>query len=486
MRLKTFFSVITLGVLSAACIGVGLASNKAPIEAKADADTWMVNFSLDAKEMIGYDGFDFGSMKAHTFTNGVGNDKYFDMYPISAGSQYFQVNATFPDGYTYDRVQFKFMQGAAEKWSTPYSVSGSKASHPAQVWANFGESWSGDNWDIDLGTQTDLYFKDGDTTYDFEPDVAAKRFIASNVIVDGSKYYTLRYHQSWDFAGPTLTDEGKTAFTNVQTAWCSIKAGTYDFILKNNNDDGGVITVKKYDSAFVSVYLVNLAEDAYIYTYGDGGYEGYGSFPGKQLSTLRDTDKKAHEVEGELKFQGNDWPIWRLDLDIGYPTADHLIVHYDDTDTQTANMLLVEGSAYWWSDDDNYHNDNAGAAIAFLLDAEEIRLAATDDSICNISKSDAEDLVDRYNKLSDDVRHTYIDTTTVNTYKRDKTPGTEDVNYKDIMGQLGIIAEMDVAAAMMMPTSNSASNYLTVVIVFVGAGLVFGIAVIAAKKKKEK
>ena len=222
MKFRKLFSVIGLGLFAMATVGASafaLKNNEAK-RAEADADTWMIHFSLDSKEIAGY--MDEGSMWLQTFTEGVGNAKWFQMYPISEGSRYFAVNATFPESYTYNRIQYKFSQVGTEKWGVPYNTTASKAEHSPIIYSTFG-SWAGDDWTFSVNSFGSISAEYDDVAYELVEDVANQRFIARDFVCDGSDYYTFYYRVSWDFAEALLTTSSKEHFTTLSTSWCSMK-----------------------------------------------------------------------------------------------------------------------------------------------------------------------------------------------------------------------------------------------------------------------
>ena len=224
--------------------------------------------------------------------------------------------------------------------------------------------------------------------------------------------------------------------------WYMDGSGTFDFILSNSG-----FKMRKHVDDYYAVYLVGVDADVWVYTFGESGYKQFGDFPGTQLSAIAGKS----DVKGDLHFQGSDFGLWTLDVHIGYPTADHMILSYKNeygvVANQTADMLLVPESAYYFSDIEDYYNDDASAALNFLSYAEEYRLGATDESVCNISSSNAALIVNKYNHLSDDQREIYVDTTTVNTHKRDGSEGKEYVSYRVVMEQIALIAGVNLAGS---------------------------------------
>ena len=495
MKIKRLFSAIGLGLFALASVGAGLLSAKPKAEpVKADADTWMIHFSLNSKEIAGY--MDADSMWVQTFTEGVGNSKWFQMYPIESGSKFFAVNATFPDSYSFDRVQYKFSQGGVEKWGVPYSLSFSKSSYARMVYSNFW-GWSGDDWSFTLNYYAEIYADYNDVTTTLVEDVANKRFIGTGLVSDESDYYTLYYHSSWDLTGPTLTDSSKGYFTAVNDSWCSMKAGTYDIILKNNNDDNGIIEVKKYETE-VDTYIYYITETAEatpnnIYAYG--GCEQFGAWPGTAITSV--TGVVDVFADGVIHFEGVNQKIYKIPVTTGYPDGDSgIIFNYNGDESKTKNNIIAPHAGYYFSTDteDNYVGP-AGDAIEFLLDAEAIRNAVTahDDikqySVCGISSGDAADICNAYNALNNTAKQNVVRTKAL-TYKRDGTDGSEMVTYKDILIELSKKCEIDVGLSSGVNSlftfglDNSSAFIVVVSVVVVLSLTSIGILLVIKKRKQ--
>ena len=468
MKLKRLFSVIGLGLFAAVSAGAGVALSSKPKveEAKADTNTWMVNVSFYAKDLIEHEGFDPNSLYFHTYTDGVGNDKYFQMFPLKSGSQYFSVNAAFPDGYSFNRVQFKFTETSGEKWAAPYSTTMSKGTHSSQIYCTFGSWNEGIDWTFSCNTTSNLYIEiedqigDDDGEYYFEEDVAHNRFIARDVYSNGGAktYYTIYYRVSWNYAQMTLTDvdadrdNPNSNFTYVTTAWCQLKEGTYDVILKNDNSGNGILEFKKHkDTDTVYIYYVledNVPTNDYIYSWG--GNEQFGSWPGTQIRSVVGVEEVTGN--GVLHFQGSETPklIYKIPVKTGYPIGDSQFKFNNNDTMETAARPISNHHAYWWDGD---ANGLAGYSIEFLIEVEAKRNAVEahgdikDYSVCGISKSDAESIVSTYQSLGTYMQQTYIDCTTVLTYKRDGSEGNELVTYRAVIEELAKKAEIDLSGS---------------------------------------
>ena len=151
---------------------------------------------------------------------------------------------------------------------------------------------------------------------------------------------------------------------------------------------------------------------------------------------------------GVIHFQGGDTAklIYKIPVTIGYPSGDTTFMFNNGSgDYKSEERALVDGAAYWWT---GIPNTDAGEAIEFLAFAEDIRNHAEDTSVCNISAANAALIVNGYNALDDSLAATYIDGTTVYTYRRDGESGNELVSYRVVVEQLGKIANIAVDGAV--------------------------------------
>ena len=491
MKVKRLFSVMGLGFFAAVAAGVGafaLKESKAePV--KADADTWMMHFSLDAKEIAGY--MDEGSMYLQTYTDGVGNSKWFQMFPIKEGSEYFVVNATFPDSYTFDHVQYKFTQSSVDKWGTPYPISESKASHSKMLYSTHASvDWTGDNWNYSVNTYPEISAEYNSVEYCLEEDPANKRFIATDYVCDGSDYYTFYYRGGWAYAESTLTESSKKHFSYLSTEWCNMKVGTYDIILKNNNDDGGIVEIKKHEAASESYiyYVTNSASQTGDYIYSWGGSMQFGSFPGTSIVALVSANK-AEEVttNGVLHFQGGETAklIYKIKVTTGYPTGDSMFMFNNGTSEYKSDEREIEfNNAYWWT---GSANNDAAQALNFLVTAESFRNGAADYSVCNIAEGNAKTLVNMYNGLSEDQRKIYVDTSTVYTWA-DKTKTSQTmISYKDVVETLGVIGKTAVvgSARTTFGNENTFNSTTLIIIVSVISVSVIGCLTLVVFKRRK-
>ena len=476
MKIKRLFSVLGLALFGFASVGAGvLAAPKKSVEpAVADEpDTWMINISADLRGIVEFDGFDSDSVWVQTFTEGVGDSKWFHMYPVRTGSMFYQVNASFPESYTYDRIQFKFSQGGVEKWGTPNDtvVTQSKDNDASQTYVTFAETWTGDNWNVHYSTSPGVHVQYNDVAYPLEPDIPNKRFIATDVISDGSDYFTCYYRQGWGDLLTVVTDHSKEVLGHVDAAWSNMPAGTYTVELKNNNGDNGVLDVIKHEAASDTyIYYVlenNTPTNDYIYAWG--GSEQFGIWPGKKITEIEGCEEVTRS--GVLHFEGSETAklIYRIPVSIAHPSDGDVYFKFNNNnDWESEQRTLKSEHAYWYTGAANY---DAAKAIEFLCAAEDIRNAAADYSVCNISVDDAKTIVNAYNALDSVVRTEYVDKTTVYTYKikaeeRTELEPNELVSYKKVVEKLGEIAGIEVVGSnIAIRKSNANFDSQTIIII---------------------
>lgn len=489
MKIKNIFSVIGLGLFAAVSVGAGVALAKSakaePVN--ADANTWMVRFQLDlgscspsspssvfpAENQV--DGVRFHYWGDGGVDETVRASKMFARFE----HDYYAINVSLADSQTINGAQWILEQrGIGDKYSIDITQFGdslvtslNKDTTVAGLQYQFDNVWTevnpGDwHWALlkDEGDFTTYYKADigvDEHTYPvLQKEPANNVFAIRNLTLSATDGVSFETENGVMFSSNCrgLLDAASLEFVGGdQPNWFWLYGGTYDIILASD-----CMKIRKHVDDYYAVYLIGVEDDVWVYTFGENGYEQFGEFPGTQLSAIAGKS----DVKGDLHFQGSDFGLWTLDVYIGYPKADHMILSYKNeygiVANQSADMLLVPESAYYFSDVEDYYNDDASAALNFLSYAEEYRLGATNESICNISESNAKLIVNKYNLLSDDQREIYVDSTTVNTHKRDGSEGKEYVSYRLVMEQISAIAGIDLEGGSGRNISSPIANATSV------------------------
>ena len=482
MKLKRLFSVIGLGLFAVTSVAAGvLAFAKGPkmeVAKADDPDDKMFTVIIDMGDAAGFDGFN--SPEVHCYDSSTSTfDKYQMLHKVTG--TYYTGTLTYRSAdQTIDTIEFLFKQGE-DKFSNSLSI------NPLPGTAcifSFGNTWTQDpsdgnryEWELtQSGTWNNLRFQyygsgDNNITASFVPDVATKSYKATfEIIQEGFDENDLGqiYFGQWGLGALRQSSIDKYTTDFSLNAFKFNFAGKFDIVIYDNYSDEGIMGIKLYSPSRESIYLVgsDITEDTRVYTFGESGYEEFGVFPGTPLKDIA----SAEEIHGDLKFQNEEYNIWHLELDMNYPKADHIILvqvnEHGVVGTQTADMLLVRGSAYWFSNDPEYHNDLAGASLKFLFEAEAIRKAATDQSVCEVPAEDATDIVNTYLSLGTFMQETYIDCTYVNTWKGDTKVEKEYVSYRAVIEELAEIADIDLSGTRHIDNKNYVNNAaLTITII---------------------
>ena len=259
---------------------------------------------------------------------------------------------------------------------------------------------------------------------------------------------------------------------------------------------GNLDLYAKYTSLVDDTYIYYVTGSTstttnYVYTFG--GDDQFGDWPGTKITDV----PGVQEVHGVMSFQGTSQNIYK----IPYATAasDTGIIIHTNNNSQTVNMSLVSHSAYWFITDsslEDYHNDDAGAALDLLLAVEAKRNAVTASgniaaySICGISASDAASLYNTYYALSSDIKTNYIHNSTTYTYDGLDKTNQVDVSFEDIMGQLRALAvagNQTVAGGSRVVNVLNNNHTNTIIIVL---AIVVGLSAVGTffllKKRKEQ
>lgn len=475
MKLKKLFSAIGLGLFAVASVSAGvLAFAKGPRMEMARADNpddKMFTVIIDMGDAAGYDGFN--SPEVHCYDAVGGSfDKYQMLHQVTG--TYYTGTLTYRSAdQSVDTIEFLFKQNSEDKFSTSLSVTPLPGTACRFAYNN---SWSQDpsqgnryEWELTKeGTWDNLrfqYYGSGlnNITASFEPNVADKSYKATFTIAqedfnpsDSGQIY----FGGWGLGA--LRQSSVDAYTTDFTlnSFNLAMAGQFDLIVRDNYSDSGIMELKFYSESREYIYLVgvNITEDTYVYTFGESGYKEFGNHPGTALKDI----VSAEEIHGDLKFQGEEYNIWRLEVNMYYPKADHIILsqlnEHGIVGTQTADMLLIRGSAYWFSYDEDYHNDLAGASLKFLFDTEAIRKAATDQSVCDVTTEQAEDIVSTYQSLGTFMQTTYIDCTYVNTWADETRTSKAYVSYRAVIERLAKIANINLTPSRDVDSKSYVNN----------------------------
>lgn len=487
MKVKNILSTISLSIVLGLGVFAGIALNKGEVkEAKAEGDDTMFTVVIDLADAVGYT--DFHRPEVHYYDSVSGTiDAYQDLHLLN-GTRYTTTLSFDSSTQTIDNIMFLFKQtGDEDKWSNSISFTPS-ANYVYHF--NFKNTWTGANWDVEQDAWNGLPRVRGDDIGDtnFTSNVANKTYKVT-VSLNPTKTYQV-FFGNWG-SGAFRQSSINNYLTEYSLNSFEVKAaGTYDIICFNEYSDGGIFEIIKHESTEKDIFLVGIEPNAYIYTFGRNGAGEFGAFPGKKLSEVINMYSRADIDLSDIKFEGADVNILMLvNVEMGYPDADHIIISYLNefgvVGNQTADMLLSPGSAYWFSNDNNYHNDDAGAALEFLRQAKGyLDNPGVDGSVCNLSSNNAKEIVNMYNALTDDVRY-YVDRTTYNTYKRDGSSGKEDVNFRIVMEQISEIANIALVGSNGLNTLPKVNNSIISLIVVISAiTTVSVIAFVIIKKKR--
>ena len=496
MKAKHVLASLGLTIMCGLGALIGLSHHNEAKVAKAESgDTWMFAAFFDASTIpAGYKD-QCSNFRFHVWGTNV--NETFTMHESGAEDLY-TVNCAFNDEQTVTGAQFIFYQTGdqnCDKYSTDQTFSYSSTSeyfgHMSWQFKN-DTSWPGGKWEA-TGQQFSramLYYYDEDDVYhttDFETDPIHNRFIFRNIVVDETnlnKGFDLLVRGQWNDGYDCIFNTDMCS--NGAGQWFKFaEEGTYDLIVHNEckikNEYKGIIEIKRHsdaDNRYIYYVLENnTPTNDYIYTWG--GSEQFGAWPGTKITLVSGVQEVTNN--GVFHFQGGDPKlIYKIPVTVGYPTGDDQFKFNNNDTMETAARPINGHSAYWWDGDPN---GEAGYAIDFLVEAEAIRNAAADYSVCNISKEDAASLVSTYLSLGQYMQETYIDCTTVLTHKKDGTTGEELVLYRDVMEQLAEIAEMSLSSPKTAKVSLNSSTTLIVIVTVASISLSVGVFFIVRRRK---
>ena len=504
MKLKSLLVAFGLAAATSFAIALGVSANQNAKPVHAEGETWMINASVDmGTYLTGLDGFDDSNLLFRCGMDGKGDWAEAKMYP-SGSPHVYNVNIAFGDAFAFNRIQVKFKQGEADKYSVAYSISGSKETHyQAYYLTASGEgvgAWEGDNWKVS-GNGCELGFEYDEVPFDITEDIPNRRFICSNVELENnySKYFNFYYRHSWNFLYDSLTNSAKEYIgASYADNWISFKtAGHYDIILKSDGADGGILDFKLRESSESYIYYVTQSSSAtedYIYTYGAD--EAFGAWPGTKVKSVPGVVELFGDSE-DFKFNHSSYDgsknrrVYKIPLTIGYPKDDHVIFNYyagpeNPSNSKTDNMIIEAGCAYFWTAVSNWRNPNDGIALDFITKVEAARKAAASESICSLTTEKAKELYDEYNALYAAPKN-IINQCELYTWTDNTKTAKANVSYGDVMNRIGIIGGVVVESAYVSVNfmENSNTTTFTVVAVIAGA-LAVGLGLFFVAKKTRR
>ena len=489
---------------------LGAKGNKAdPV--KAEGEKWMVTICFDNQvpELSGEWGYIENRKVNFWGTNVTYNESVREFH--STGRDFFYaVNVSFESNQSVSGLQINFTENGVKKESQDINLALDSTCNGRVYTFSFPESveWTDGKWSVTSNgfeIPSAKFGPSGDKVdRDFLPDPNTESYYIKDLEVDltGGAYYANfdpfsfslhNWNDTYNVIRQSASYFSEYFYNWYGEAWIEFKeSGTYDLFLTNEYKDDGLIDVKKHEAAndtFI-YYVTNSASATVDYIYSWGGSEQFGAFPGTSIASLVAADK-AEELTGNgvLHFQGGDTAklIYRIHLQKGYPVGDTMFMfNGGSSEFKSAERSIKAEYAYWWTGD---ANQNAAQGIQILEVFESYRNGATDYSVCNISKENAAWIVNFYNDVSQDIRETYIDCSTVYTWADAGKTSNTLVSYRSIIEELGKIANVTpVGASRYVPTDiNKTANITTIIIVLaVSLSLVGFTTLIVIRRRKHQ
>ena len=508
MNLKRLFSITGLSLFAAVSVGAGVALSKPKAaEVKAAGEKWMVTICFDNTnpEESGEWGY-IENQKVNFWGTNVSYDDSVQSFHSTGRDHFYTVNVVFESTQSVSGFQLNFTEDGVKKESQDINIALDSTCNGRAYTFTFPKSptWTDGKWSVEQnGFCTPSASFDG-VQKDFTPDPSTASYYIKNydVSVSSTAYYvnfcpfSYTKHQ-WDDTYAAIREDA-SYFSEYFYGWYgehwiefkNTSSGTYDFFLTNEFKEGGVIDVKKHvDPDDTYIYYVTASGSAtgdYIYSWG--GTEQFGAFPGTSIASLVAAEE-AEELTGNgvVHFQGGDAKlIYRINVKIGYPVGDTTFMFNNGTsEYKSEERDLKANNAYWWTGGANY---NAGQGIQFIELLEVYRNKSADYSVCNISKDEAEFLVDLYNDYDEGIRETYIDCTTVYTWTDASKTVQDMIGVRAIMERLAIIAGVPLEGSSRVPvdssyaTINSTTTIIVVAIALVSLGSIAALVVLKKRR----
>ena len=465
MKVKKLLSVLGLGLFAAVSVGAGVALNKgAKAETvKADGEKWMVTICFDntipeTSESWGY----IENQKVNFWGTNVTYEGSVQSFHPTGRDHFYAVNVVFTSEQLVSGMQLNFTENGVKKESQNISIELDSSCNGRVYTFEFPEevTWVDGKWSASkIGGAFEPIGNFGGVQKDFLPDPETASYYCKDVIVDTSSTFYVEFKP---FTSSHTWNDTFAIVRNEASYWVDYfdknhgdhyvemdVDGTYDLFITNEFKEGGVLDVKKHiePSETYIYYVLENATPTNDYIYSWGGSEQFGSWPGTKITEVEHVEEVTGN--GVLHFQGGETAklIYKIPVKTGYPDGDSEFKFNNNDTMETAARPISGHNAYWWEGD---ANSQAGYSIDFLKSVEDARNAVTPSgdikeySVCGISKSDAEHFVNTYQSLGVYMQETYIDCTTVYTYKKDGSEGNELVSYKDVICELAKKAEIEL------------------------------------------
>ena len=512
MKIKSLFSFVGLGLFAVSLASAGVLSarrNEAePVQ--AEGEKWMVTICFDNKvpELSGEWGY-IENRKVNFWGSNVDYYESVREFHFTGRDNFYAVNVSFAANQSVSGLQINFTENGVQKQSQDINLALDSTCNGRVYTFSFPESvsWTDGKWSVTnngFDTPSANFGPTGDKiSRDFLPDPNTESYYIKDLVVDvSSSYYAAfdpfsfslhNWNDTYNVIRQSASYFSEYFYNWYGEAWIEFKeSGTYDLFLTNEYKDDGLIDVKKHEAAndtFI-YYVTNSTSATVDYIYSWGGEQQFGGFPGKSIASLVAAGE-AREMTGNgvIHFQGGETAklIYKINITKGYPDGDTMFMFNGGSSEYKSDERSIKNEhAYWWTGEANH---NAAQGIQILEIFENYRNSAADTSVCNISQEDAAWIVNFYNEVSQDIRQTYVDCSTVLTHKRDGSSGEEMVPYRAVIEQLGKIAHVTpVGASRYVPTDiNRTANITTIIIVLaVSLSLVGFTTLIVVRRRKHQ
>ena len=255
------------------------------------------------------------------------------------------------------------------------------------------------------------------------------------------------------------------------------------FIDKENN-------LTEFGLSIVYVQLKNWS-DTYIYAYDEdtfvNTFEFYSKYPGMPVGG---EDEMGLITDG-VNFKGELGGISNVEIpyiidhqsNIDYQSNAKFIINNGDTGegNQSGDLDVVNGNYYLNTDTDIDGDSTLGAAAAVVFEISFAIQGATNTSLCNLSKSEAQALLDLYDDCD---AKSIVDTTTFYSWKEKGSEDKKDFTGLEVIAQLTKIANAPDSNDLLPHELSSTSGTLVVIIIALSTVAAISVGLFFILKKK--
>lgn len=256
------------------------------------------------------------------------------------------------------------------------------------------------------------------------------------------------------------------------TYWLRVTPNKIFIDQENNLTDFGIATAYVQLQNWSDTYIYAYDEDTFVNT-----FEFHSKYPGMPVERIGST------TDG-VNFKGELGGIANVNIAYvrGYQSNAKFIINNGDTgEGNQSGNLDVENGYYYRNTDDIVGDSTLGAAAAVVFEISDAIQGATNTSLCNLSKSDAQALLDLYDNCDP---KSIVDSTTFYSWKEKDSEDKKNFTGLEVIAQLTKIANAPDSNDLLPHKLSSTAGSAVVIIVALSTIAAISVGLFFILKKK--